>query len=94
MPTEIIKNNSNILSKFLGQTLTALLKQVFFPEQLKYADVKPVFKNDSRTDNTNYRTISVPPNISKIKWCLIKQLVEYFLALLCKYQCGFRKDLS
>ena len=37
MPTKIMKNNSNIFSKF-------------FPEQLKYADVKAVFKKDSRTD--------------------------------------------
>ena len=29
---------------FVEQTLTTLLKRDFFPEQLKYADVKPVFK--------------------------------------------------
>ena len=63
-----------------------------FPEQLKYADGKPVFKKDSQTDKKNYRPISILPNVSKIyERCLNKQLEEYFQALQCKYQCGFRK---
>ena len=54
--------------------------------------MKPVFKNDSRTDKKNYRPISILPNVSKIyERCLNKQLEEYFQALLSKYQCGFRK---
>ena len=66
-----------------------------FPEQLKYADVKPVFKKDSWTDKKNYRPISILPNIPKIyERCINKQLEKYFQALLSKYQCGFRKDYS
>ena len=66
-----------------------------FPEQLKYADVKPVFKKDSRTDKKNYRPISILPNVSKIyERCINKQLEEYFQALLSKYRCGFRKGYS
>ena len=66
-----------------------------FPEQLKYADVKPVFKKDSRTDKKNYRPISILPNVSKnYERCINKQLEEYFQALLSKYQCDFRKGYS
>ena len=61
-----------------------------FPEQLKYADIKPVFKKDSRTDKKNYRPISILPNVSKnYERCINKQLEEYFQALLSKYQCDF-----
>ena len=80
---------------FVEQTLTTLLKRDFFPEQLKYADVKTVFKKDSRTDKNNYRPISILPNIYKIyERCINKQLDEYFQAWLSKYQCGFRKGYS
>ena len=46
-PTKIIKNNFDIFLIFFKRTLIALLKQVLFPEKLRYADVKPVFKKDS-----------------------------------------------
>ena len=54
--------------------------------------MKPVFKKDSRADKKDYRPIIILANVSKIyETCLNKQLEEYFQALLCKYQCGFRK---
>ena len=66
-----------------------------FLEQPKYADVKPIFKKDSRTDKKNYRPISILLNVSKMyERCINKQLEEYFQVLLSKYQCGFRKDYS
>ena len=66
-----------------------------FPKELKYADVKPVFKKDSQTDKKNYRTISILPNVLKIyERCLNKQLEEYSQALLSKYQCGFQRGYS
>ena len=95
MSTKIIKNNSDIFSKFFQANLNNTIVRSTFPEQLKYADVKPVFKKDSRTDKKNYRPVSILPNVSKIyERCLNKQLEEYFQALLCKYQCGFRKAYS
>ena len=92
MPTKIIKNNPNIFSKFFQANLNNTIETSTFPEQLKYVPVKPVFKNDFRTDKKNYKPISILPNVCKIyERCLNKQLKEYFQALLCKCQCGFRK---
>ena len=94
MPTKIIKNYY-IFSKFFKANLNNTIETSTFPEQPKYADVKPVFDKDSRTDKKNYRPISILPNVSKFyERCLNKQLEEYFQALLCKYQCGFRKGYS
>ena len=65
------------------------------PEQLKYADVKSVFKKASRTDKKNYIPISILHTVSKIyERCINKQLEEYFQALFSIYQCGFRKGCS
>ena len=37
-----------------------------YPASLKYADNTPIFKKDDKTDKTNYRPISILPNLSKI----------------------------
>ena len=63
MPAKIIKNNSNIFSKFFQANLKNIIETSTFPEQLKYADVKPVFKKDSQTENKNYGPISIPPKV-------------------------------
>ena len=82
IPTKIIKNNSDIFSKFFQANLNNTIETSTFPEQLKYVDVKPVFKKDSRTDMNNYRPIIILPNVSKIyERCLNKQLEEYFQTL-------------
>ena len=76
---KIIKNNSNILSNFFQENLNNTIETSTFLEQLKYADVKPVFQKDSRTDKKNYRPMSIFPNVSKIyERCLNTQLEEYF----------------
>ena len=40
MPKKILKNNSNIFSKFFQAILNNTTKTSTFPKQLKYADVK------------------------------------------------------
>ena len=95
MPTKVIKNNSDIFSKFFQANPNNTIETSTFPKQLKYDDVKRVFQKDSQTDKENYRPISILSNVSKIfERCLNKQLQEYFQALLCKYQYGFRKGYS
>ena len=90
MPIKIIKNNSHIFSKFFQADLNNT-----FHEQLKYADVKPVFSKESRLDKKNYRPMSILPSVSKIyERCLNKQLEEYIQALLSKYEYHFRKGYS
>ena len=95
VPTKIIKNNSDIFSKFFQANLNNTTETSIFYEHLRYANVKPAFKKDSQTDKKNYGPISILPNVSKTcKRCLNKQLEKYFQALLCKYQCGFREGYS
>ena len=71
-----------------------------FPEQLKCADVKPVFKKGIRTAKKNYRLINNRPNVSTIDLMYqkfmkgAKELAEDFQALFSKYECGFRKGYN
>ena len=95
IPTKIIKQNANIFSEFFFLNINHSINNSTFPEQLKWADVKPVFKKNSRTDKENYRPVSILPNISKIyERCLYKQLYDYFDVIFSRNQCGFRKGFS
>ena len=56
---------------FDGTILTSL-----FPEQLKYADIKPIFKKECQDDKRKYSPVTILSNISKIYYetLLYKQL--------------------
>ena len=75
IPTKIIKNNPGIFSRLFQANFNNGIETSTFPDQLNYADVKPVFKNDSRPGKKNYRPICIFPNVSKIcERCIDKQL--------------------
>ena len=62
---------------------------------LKLADARPVHKKKSRLEKTNYRSVSLLPNISKVfERCMHRQISEYFETVSSKFQCGFRKAYS
>ena len=66
-----------------------------FPKSLKNANVSPVFKKGARNCETNYRPVSILPNISKIyERCIFKQMSIFFDEILSQYQCGFRKGFN
>ena len=80
IPTNIIKKNYDIFSEFLFENFNNIILTSLFPEQLKYADVKPVFKKDSRR---NYRPASIHSNISKTyKRLLYKHSETYIESIL------------
>ena len=66
-----------------------------FPSILKWADIIPVYKKDSPYEKSNYRPVSLLPNLSKIfgsvLYYQISSVSENFLS---KYQTGFRKGFS
>ena len=71
------------------------LNKGIFPNELKQADIKPIYKKESRKEKENYRPISILPNLSKIfERCMYDQLKDHFDKPLSKYQCGFRKGFS
>ena len=95
IPTKIIKQNSDIFSEFFFVDSNHSINNSTFPEQLKWADVKPVFQKNSRNVKENYRPVSILPNISKIyERSLYTQLYDYFDVIFSRNQCGFRKGFS
>ena len=93
IPVKIIKANRDIFSQFIMHNINEGISTARFPDILKNAEVKPVFKKKSRIDKENYRPVSILPVISKIFERLIfNQLL--FEPVFSKYQCRFRKGHS
>ena len=95
IPTKIIKLNIDLFSSFICQNFNYCISIGKFSNELKHADVIPVHKKKDKNDKTNYRPVSILPNISKIYEKIIyNQLYEYFHVKRFPIQSGFRKEYS
>ena len=95
IPTKIIKDFKDLFATFIYNNYNKCLLDGTFPEDLKTAEVVPVYKKKKRTDKNNYRPVSILSNISKIyERSFYNQMYDYFDSIFSKYQCGFRKGHS
>ena len=99
IPTKIIKENMDIMSNIFHDNINKCFSESFFPDDLKRAEVIPVFKKDIKKDSKNwkqnYRPVSILSNISKIyETCLHNELSSYFVDIFSDYQFGFPKGIS
>ena len=66
IPVKIIKESRNLIAHFVLHNFNNDLSCSEYPAKLKCADITPILKKDDKTDKTNYRPISILPNLSKI----------------------------
>ena len=65
------------------------------PNDLKYADIAPIYKKNNKCEKENYSPVSLLSNRSKIYGKLIyHQLCDYLDNMLFPCQYGFRKGYS
>ena len=91
--SRIIKVSAPFVISPLTHICNAALSSGIFPDRLKYAIVKPIYKKGSRQDITNYRPISLLTTFSKIFEKLIfNRLYMQFETngILVHEQYGFR----
>ena len=92
IPTKMLKDNKDICTIILTTDIKRCIRDSIFPNNLKYADITPVFKNEDRLLKTNYRAVSILPTITKIYEKLFYiQIYEYFNSIFSKYLCGSEK---
>ena len=70
---------TDILVLKLTELVNVCLRTGFFPQCLKTAKVKCIYKAGDKNRTTNYRPISVLSNISKIFEKSILQQLEYYI---------------
>ena len=61
IPTKIIKENSDIFSNFICESINNSIKSSIFPSCLKHADVTPLHKKFNKSLKENFRPISILP---------------------------------
>ena len=66
IPTKIIKDNKDIFSYFIFASFNNAVNKGVLPDVLKHADIKPIYKKESRNEKENYRPVSILPNLSKM----------------------------
>ena len=59
IPVKILKLNNVVFSQYLSQICNESIEAANFPNELKYADITPVYKKNSRHEKENYRPVSI-----------------------------------
>jgi Notch-like protein len=93
--SRILKNCMDVISKPLSHIINESFKQRIYPEKLKYALVRPIYKMGEKTDISNYRPISLLMTFSKIfERVIYARLYQHIQVnnIIAPEQYGFRKD--
>jgi hypothetical protein len=95
--TKLLKMCNSLISKPHSYNCNKSIQTGVFPDCLKYAIVKPLYKNGDRSNISNYRPISLLPVFSKVLentiYCRLNQCLS-INNILTMEQYGFRKDWS
>ncbi len=87
----MLKENCDICCQPLHCIFNDCIEQSVFPDDLKLADMTPIFKKVDRTAKKNYRNISVLPVCSKcFEQIMEKQITPFIDKNLSPYLCGYR----
>ena len=93
----IVKHVKHYIKYPLAHISNLSFKTGIFPDQLKLANVVPIYKSKDRMEFSNYRPVSVLPVFSKIlERLMYNRLFDYINdnQLLYKHQFGFQKGKS
>lgn len=95
--SKILKLCSMAISEPLSYICNMSIMTGAFPDRLKYAVIKPLYKKGDKVDITNYRPISMLTVFSKVlEKTMYHRLNQHLQVnnILVQEQFGFRKDLS
>ena len=94
---KFLRDGVRVLAKPIRELCNLSMALESFPNACKIAKVKPLFKMGSKTNQSNYRPISLLPLLSKVFERVVPDQTEEFLSLnkiLYDYHSGFRKNHS
>lgn len=97
IPVSLIKSVAEEVSGPLSFLVNVCLETGIFPDDLKVAKVKPIYKKGDEREIKNYRPIALLNNFSKIfEKAIYNRLIGFFETenLLSDFQNGFRKEKS
>jgi Reverse transcriptase (RNA-dependent DNA polymerase) len=97
IPMHLLKKCAPWIAEPLAHVFNTSFRSGVFPDSMKYATVRPLFKKGDRTECKNYRPVSLLPSFSKVLEKLALISLQRFLeenTILSNQQYGFRKNRS
>ncbi len=94
-PPKLLHAASSALTPSITSLANRMICYAHFPQDLKLAELAPVFKKDDNLDKTKYRPVSILPCVSKVMERIINnQMYEYFNEILMKHISAYRNAHS
>ena len=91
----MLKSTIDVHASLLTKIINASIRNGCFSDELKAAEVTPIFQKNDDLDKENYRPISVLPQVSKIIERVMYIQIENFMeGKLSKLLTCFRKSHS
>ena len=82
-----------MIPKELTTIINNCLKDGLHPNELKLADLSPVFKKDDDVNKENYRPVSILSHMSKaFERIFYKQIDPFMPSKFSPFLCGFKKN--
>ena len=95
LSVDILKSTLDIHLSFITNSINLSIKKDRFPQELKLAEISPIFKKEYDLDKENYRPASVLPRVSNVlERIMHHQINDYMKDKLSKQFIGFRKNHS
>ena len=94
IPTKIWKQSNKSCSDTLQKLFNDVLRDGYFPDKLKCADVTPAFKKDDPTKAKKQRPVFYQESQKYFERLMHKQIRFYIDQFRSPYMCGYRKGFS
>ena len=95
IPPKVVKWAAQLLIPILTKLFNKCIVAGVYPESLKIARVKPIFKGGNRNDTSSYRPISILSQFNRIFETLLRdRLYNFMKDKLYRKQFGFRPKNS
>ena len=93
IPAKALKDCLSVYTKELTTIINNCLKDGLFPNELKLADVSPVFKKDDDLNKENHRPVGILSRMSKVFERIFSEQFDRFMtSKFSPFLCGFRKN--
>ena len=93
IPFSILINSIDTYLPILTDNINDSIKNGVFPDELKLAEVIPLFKKTDPFDKSNYRPVTLLSHMSKVfERIIYNQINEYSEPFLSNLLTGFRKN--
>lgn len=95
IPAKILKEYAPLLAPPISKLINRSITSCRFPDDLKKANVSPVFKKDDNLIKSNFRPVSILPTISKIYEKVLNEQLSLFCdGIFHDFISAFRKGFS